>query len=307
MRALSVFAALTATFCASAALAQYTPSAGRSAPAVQEKRQVRDESTGTVKEETVQVRPKSDQYGNAQGNQFDLAVDGAFSGQTIAVIQLYSFSLDDVKAALAQKGFSVYRWSNSPPSPAELEKALAKSCQLWIISGGSLQLNDQHLAVIKRFFEAGHGLYIWGDNDPYFADANFVGNAVFSTSMHGDTPGGQVVGMNEGKKAPGLTPNLLLTTGLEHVFEGITIATVEASQTLKPLIYGSAGNLVAAFYDRDGKRAIFDGGFTRLYNNWDTAGTARYVKNAAAWLANSERFGTKVSADAAPAKPAKAD
>ena len=84
MRALSIFAALTATFCASAASAQYTPAAGRSAPAVQEKRQVRDESTGAVKEETVQVRPKSDQYGNAQGNQFDLAVDGAFSGQTIA-------------------------------------------------------------------------------------------------------------------------------------------------------------------------------------------------------------------------------
>jgi hypothetical protein len=53
---------------------------------------------------------------------------------------------------------------------------------------------------------------------------------------------------------------------------------------------------VSAFYDRGGKRAIFDGGFTRLYRQWDTAGTARYVKNAAAWLANYERFGKDVLA-----------
>ena len=53
---------------------------------------------------------------------------------------------------------------------------------------------------------------------------------------------------------------------------------------------------MAAFYDHDGKRAILDGGFTRLYNKWDTAGTGRYVKNAAAWLVNVERFGNKVTA-----------
>ena len=65
---------------------------------------------------------------------------------------------------------------------------------------------------------------------------------------------------------------------------------------LTPLIYGSDSNLVAAFFDHDGKRAIFDGGFTRLFYKWDTAGTPRYVKNAAAWLANYERFGTTVTA-----------
>lgn len=56
---------------------------------------------------------------------------------------------------------------------------------------------------------------------------------------------------------------------------------------------------MAAFYDKDAKRAIFDGGFTRLYLKWDTAGTARYVKNAAAWLANAERFGAVAKGDAA--------
>ncbi|MCZ2338782.1 MAG: hypothetical protein LC127_11435, partial [Chitinophagales bacterium] len=90
---------------------------------------------------------------------------------------------------------------------------------------------------------------------------------------------------------PGLRPNHLITTGLEHVYEGITIATLSDNQQLIPLIYGSAGNLVAAAYEQDGKRLILDGGFTRLYIKWDTAGTGRYVKNAAAWLVNVERFG----------------
>ncbi len=289
---------LAASFSTSPVLAQYTPSAGLSAPVMEEKVQVRDQKTGKMTEQTVQTRPQADRYGNAQGNQFDLAVDGAFSGQTVAVIQLYPFPFDDAKAALAQKGFSVYRWSNAPPSPEELEKALAKSCQLWIIANSTQMLTDKHLAVIKTFFDAGHGLYIWGDNEPYYADANFVGQALLGTTMTGDVHGDQVVGMNEAKAAPGLTPNLLLTTGLEHIYEGITIATIQPNQTLRPLVYGSAGNLVAAFYDREGKRAIFDGGFTRLYNKWDTAGTARYVKNAAAWLANVERFGAKPTAKA---------
>ena len=94
----------------------------------------------------------------------------------------------------------------------------------------------------------------------------------------------------------GLLPRHLLTTGLEFIYEGITIATIQPNQTLTPLIYGSAGNLVTAVYDRNGKRAILDGGFTRLFLKWDTAGTGRYVKNAAAWLVNVERFGDAVVA-----------
>ena len=43
---------------------------------------------------------------------------------------------------------------------------------------------------------------------------------------------------------------------------------------------------------------VIDGGFTRLAVNWDDAGTARFVKNAAAWLVNAERFREKVAVGA---------
>jgi hypothetical protein len=276
---------------AAPALAQYSPAAGQNAPTVRSVEQRRDERSGKMVDHVVQKEAAKDGFGNAQGNQFDLAVDGAFEGETVAVIQLYQFSFDLPKAALKEKGFSVYRW-NGAPKPEELEAALKKSSQLWIIADSSRHLNDKHLAIIKKFFDAGHGVYIWGDNEPYYADANAVGEALVGVTMRGDLHGDQTVGLQKEPGKAGVLRRHLLTTGLEYIYEGITIATIDSNQKLTPLIYGSANNLVAAFYDRDGKRLIFDGGFTRLYNKWDTAGTGRYVKNAAAWLANVERFPT---------------
>ncbi|MDF1549568.1 MAG: hypothetical protein P1P88_17205 [Bacteroidales bacterium] len=243
--------------------------------------------------EVHKVKVEADQHGNAQGNQYDLAVDGAFEGETVAVLHLYTgegFDFSLPKAALKEKGFSVYRWIDNPPSPKELEEQLKKACQLWIISSNVQKLNEGHLKVIKKFFDSGKGVYIWGDNDPYYADANYVAEYLFDVKMLGNLPGDVVVGLNNKGKNVGLMPKHLITTGLEYVYEGITIATVQETKLLKPLIYGHEGNLVAAFYDQGGKRAILDGGFTRLYYSWDHAGTGRYVKNAAAWLVNYERF-----------------
>ncbi|MEI6065373.1 MAG: hypothetical protein WCQ26_12320, partial [Pseudanabaena sp. ELA748] len=107
----------------------------------------------------------------------------------------------------------------------------------------------------------------------------------------GNTMGDQVLKpQNKPNSAGAGFASHLITTGLEYLYEGITIATVQSSNELQPLIYGSANNVVTSIYDRDGKRAIIDGGFTRLYHKWDTAGTGRYVKNSAGWLVNYERF-----------------
>lgn len=254
--------------------------------------EVVDDKTGDVKYVPVQT----DQHGNAAGSQYDLAVDGAFQGETIAVLHLYTgegFDFSLPLAALKQKGFGIYRWMNAPPPPDSLKKVLDQSCQLWIISNTSQMLNAQHLEVIKEFFDAGHGVYIWGDNQPYYADANYVANALFGGMMLGNYYGNETVGLKDKNTISGLMPQHLITTGLQYVYEGITIATIQENQMLQPLIYNSEGNIVAAYYEHDCKRAILDGGFTRLYIAWDNAGTGRYVKNAAAWLVNYERFGEK--------------
>lgn len=240
----------------------------------------------------------NDGYGNASGSEYDLAVDGAFEGQTICVIQLYHESMFDFEApkkALEQKGFNVVRYIGNAPEASELKAALDKSCQLWVISDASRKLNDDHLKVIKDYFDAGHGVYIWGDNQPYYADANFLAQGLIGANMTGNLMGNQTVNLLEKGGNSGLVKGHLITTGLEFCFEGITIATLDKHPDLTPILYGSAGNLVSAAYEKDGKRLMLEGGFTKLYINWQSAGTARYCKNAAAWLVNFERFGEAVT------------
>ena len=276
----------------------YTPVAGQNAPPPVGEKKTIVHDDGTIETTTVFVPVKRDGFGNAQGNQYDLATDGAFKGQTVAVLHFYTgegFDFHLPKQALEQKGFSVFRWIGSPPSPAELKEKLKQACELWIISDADRRLTDEHIKVIKEFFDQGHGVYIWGDNEPYYSDANAVGKALLGVEMHGNVPGGSNVPVQNAVGHVGVLANHLLSTGLENVFEGVTIATIDDNQALKPLIYGSAGNLVTALYEKDGKRAIFDGGFTRLYLGWETAGTASYVKNAGAWLVNYEKFGDKVT------------
>lgn len=260
--------------------------------------QLDDAGNEVYEEMEVEVAVAADKYGNAEGTEYDLATDGAFEGNTVAVLHLYTgegFDFSLPKAALEQKGFSVFRWIDHPPSAEELREKLKGACQLWVISSDQRELNDEHAEVIKEFFDSGKGLYIWGDNQPYYADANFLTQKIFGTTMNGNTMAGQTVGISgESSNRSGIVDGHLIATGVANMYEGITIATVEANQDLSPLVYGSADNLVTAVFEKDGKRAIIDGGFTRLYYAWDTAGTGRYVKNAAAWLVNYERFGELV-------------
>jgi hypothetical protein len=303
MKPLAVaLASLVGLAATSQAHAQYNAAAGRSAPMAAAPVKQAD---GSIQWQQTNQRPAADSFGNPQGNQYDLAVDGAFDGETVAVLHFYTgegFDFALPRAALREKGFSTYRWSNAAPSPADLRAGLARANQLWVISGSTQLLRPEHLQIIKDFFDAGHGVYILGDNAPYFADANAVSRALLDASMDGDVPGDKVVGLRRSEGGVGLLQDHLITTGLEHLYEGITIATVHPNASLTPLLYGSAGNLVSAFYDHDRRRAIVDGGFTRLYMHWDTAGTARYVKNAAAWLANVERFGERKHPPPTPAQ-----
>jgi len=194
---------------------------------------------------------KTDDFGNAKGSQYDLAKDGAFQNHTIAVLHLYTgggFDFHYPKAALQQKGFTIKRWRNTPPSVSELAHELKMANQLWVISDRRRKLHEGHLRVIADFFNEGKGLYIWGDNHPYYADANFIIQTLFNTRMQGNLPGNRTVALQSRRGGAGLIRDHLITTGLEHIFEGITIATIPLQPPLKPLIFGSANRVVAAYY-----------------------------------------------------------
>ena len=288
----------------SVAHAQYNPQAGKNAPAAPAAgapARDGDRSVGRVTALSQRQQPARiarDDYGNAKGSQYDLAVDGAFKGQTILVIDYYGgqygIGFSPPRDAVKSKGFSVVHY-NKEPSVKQLQKDLARANQFWVISScdNTVHLSTAHQQAIQQFFEQGHGVYLWGDNDPCNADADALAKLLVDASVRGDLPGDRTVQISSGAGKPGIVQDHLLSTGVENVYEGITVATVTPTQAMTPVIYGSAGNLVAAAYEKDGKRLIVDGGFTRLSYKWDTAGTGRYLKNAAAWLANFERFGDK--------------
>ena len=235
-----------------------------------------------------------DRFGNPQGAEYDLAIDGGFKGYKILILNLCEVAyMTKAMAAMEKKGFAVEHVHGRIPDAVTLKKKLKNKCQLWIISQQELQFTEDHYRVIQAFFDEGHGVYIWGDNDPLNTNANFLIGRMFSTSMGGDYYAGQVLSIQKGPKQPGIVPDHLISTGIVSFYEGITIASIKLKGDLRPLIYSSDKNVVTAYYEEGGRRALIDGAFTRLWDgDWGkVAGTERYIVNAACWLANLEKFG----------------
>jgi uncharacterized protein YegL len=239
-----------------------------------------------------------DKFGNPNGAEYDLVKDNAFEGVSIAVLHLYTgegFDFSLPTKALKEKGFQIIRWANQIPTIAEFKEKLSKVFQLWIISDRQSRIPETHLNEIERFFNEGKGLYLWGDNDPYFYDINIISQRLLKINLSGNDMGDQVINLSS-KNTRGINRNHPINFGIEYIYEGITISSIGQKNIdfLNPILFSSVDKLVVSSYEKDGKRLVIDGGFTRLFINWDTAGTARYVKNAAAWLTNYERFGSQI-------------
>lgn len=239
-----------------------------------------------------------DRFGNPEGAQYDLALDGSFKGYKILILNLCEVaSMRKAIEAMQKKGFEVELIEGPVPSAHILKKKLEDKCQLWFISQMDLRFDENHYRVMQEFFDEGHGLYVWGDNDPLNTDANFIIQRMFGITMGGDYYAREVLSIQTAPGEPGIVPNHLISTGMVSFFEGDSIASIKIGGGLEPLIYSSDRNIVTAYYDHDGKRALIDGAFTRLWDgDWGTcAGTERYIVNAAVWLANIERHGYKPS------------
>lgn len=229
-----------------------------------------------------------DEYGNASGTAYDLGADGAFRGLKIVVLQLYNFDFGNARAAMTQKGFEVVIYTNVPPA-SELQRVLQETSQLWLISTRTAILEEAHLDVIERQWRSGLGLYAFGDNEPFYVDVNRLLTRCGGLTMTGNSPGYQQVSKgNPG--CPGFQQHLL-TTGLITLFEGATIAyfdpSVVRAQGFQEVLRDHDNKLIciARPATREGCGPIIaDGAFTKLFCNWDVAGSDRFVRNCACWL-----------------------
>lgn len=269
--------------------------------------------------------------------------DSAYESKVITVIQLYwteDFDFEDARKVLKDEGYSIKGWKTDPPSVEELEEALSVSNQLWIISDMERKLEPGHIELIKEFFDAGHGVYLTGDNADYYADVNYVGNVLVNATLYGEYSGEQKItfpvsvktdsvkvnnsnrSMNQNNKnnqnrnnqnnqnrnnnnnnrnsngtyatktvqQKGKLMEHEITEGLTHLYEGITVSGLSPkSAALNPVVYGSDDEILISTYEDDNKRLILDGGFTRLYNSWDSE-TSKFIENVTTWLANTPRF-----------------
>lgn len=236
-----------------------------------------------------------DKYGNPQGSEYDLAVDGSFKGYTIVVLFLCTDSTSNFiepRRALEKKGFEIIEYNYNNLNYDRIKNDLKNDkSQLWVISDRNIKLNSLYYDLIIDYMNKHHGVYIWGDNNPYYQDANQILVKRFGLSMSGDYYGDKVLSVQREKYKAGIIKDHPITTGIQNFYEGITIANVDIRNVLTPLIYDSSNKIVTAYYDKDNMRVLIDGGFTRLYYKWNSAGTDRYIVNAAAWLANIEYFG----------------
>ena len=245
-----------------------------------------------------------DKHGNPQGDEFDLAKDGSMNGFDVIIINSDTREHTEcpfVMNTLKKKGFRAYwyncfEYSNTLPDINTFINMInSNKAQVWIISYTSVYIPEPYINAIIDAYKKGHGLYLWGDNDPFHAEVNCFLNKIYGQGnlMAGNYYGDKVISIRKNNYGPGIILGHPIATGIQNFYEGITIASIRLIQNLKPLVYDSNNGIVTVYDDSNGRRLLVDGGFTRMFVATDKAGTDRFLDNCAVWLANVEKWGYK--------------
>jgi hypothetical protein len=175
----------------------------------------------------------------------------------------------------------------------------------------AFRLTRADYEAIVAFAKAGKGLCLLSDNDPFTHESNEFAKRLF--------PGVRIQGNHQGEKIAyvrgrQLTPEQIkkyrgdyevpdhpLLTGVNFVYEGITISHPSASDKLDVALRASDDLPVIAVAKDPGLRVIIDCGFTRYCHGPTddvsfilmTAGTTRLAQNMAAYLAGKTEAAKK--------------
>jgi len=139
-----------------------------------------------------------DKHGNLLSEEFDLGKDGSFNDFWI-LIGLFPDELEITwnelaKKSLEKKGFNVVveRRENKF---IELLRG-DKFDVVWLISCLKKYdlFNDQEFKnAVFNYHKTGKGLFIFGDNDPYYLHANLVLPELVGCSLQGNNPGNKTL------------------------------------------------------------------------------------------------------------------
>jgi hypothetical protein len=163
-------------------------------------------------------------------------------------------------------------------------------------------LDERAYTAIEGFVKAGKGLCLLADDEPFTLEANTLARRLFGAGVGGNsladrtaTVRGRGLGPAEVRKFGGQyeVDHHPLLTGVNFLFEGITVSHVGGSEKLATALPASDGKTLIAISKVPGQRVVIDCGFTRYCHGptgrtsyiQKTAGTVRLAENIAAFLA----------------------
>ncbi len=243
-----------------------------------------------------------DQYGNPTARKYDLGKDGAYVEFSILIAQFFIDSRFNDAAmqkpidALKVKGFQVKHVKTENECITELA---SKRYQIaWIISTSQIQ-NPSFIPALTTFHSSGGAIFLFADNTPYVCHASEFLKGKFGITVEGDYYADKTLTYKENShQQAGHFGQHEIFTGITNLYEGITIChpvySTPASRTVFVTIATATdGNSCIAVHDPPSTstegRLCLDCGFTKLFRNWDAAGTARYIVNASCWLLGIEK------------------
>jgi len=244
----------------------------------------------------------TDEYQNPFGRKYDLGREGAFGQFSILIglfcsqeMKLNEFQKYTVKA-LEDKGFIVILTTEE----AEFISKLPTVDSAWVVSGSKIsETNKKELAdAAETFHLSGRGLAIWADNKPWYAHANAILERICkNVTLTETTPGGKNLQLATNDLFKGSFARHQLTSGISHLYEGVTICYPTRENLLQTLALSTDGKPCMMYLDPVGPspfnpktgsvagRIVVDCGITKLFERyWSTAGTDRYVRNVGVWL-----------------------
>jgi hypothetical protein len=167
-------------------------------------------------------------------------------------------------------------------------------------------LQNQDFVAIAQFVASGKGLFLMADNEPYTVESNVLAQYLFRSQVKGNYQGTRIAYVADRTDSP-LTPQQIekfggpgafavkdhaLLTGVNFIYEGITVSHFTETPALDVVLRASDGQPVIGVAKQPGQRVVLDCGCTRYYYGpapsmhyiTKTAGTVRFAENVAAYL-----------------------
>jgi hypothetical protein len=179
---------------------------------------------------------------------------------------------------------------------------LALRTELDVDLSPKFPLDDDAISAVEKFIKAGKGVCLLADNDPFVVEANELASRLYGVNVSGDYPGQKIAYVRQRElpedvirkfRGAYVVDDHPLLTGVNFVYEGITISNVGRSEQLEVAMKASDGKPLLAVSKVPGQRVVIDCGYTRYCHGSNdetsfimkTAGTLRLAQNIAAYLA----------------------